>query len=282
MEIYKDKIAIVTGGAQGIGRSVCELLAQYGAYVVVADINFEKVEKVAESLLKKGLKAKAIHLDVTDESAFKKLLDDTTAEHGRLDYLFNNAGIAIVGEVRDITFDHWRRVFDVNLNGVLHGTFHAYQLMVKQGHGHIVNLSSVEGVLPFPGTVAYVGTKHAVFGLSESLLVEAVDTGVDITIICPAYIKTPMFEESEAVNTTLDTFKKSFIVRLFYILSAITPDTCAKLMLKGVAKKKAIVFTPKIGWLFWLNYRTWPTLYIRLQRMFHRMDRKRIKKLNNS
>ena len=282
MEIYKNKTAIVTGGAQGIGRSVCELLAQYGAYVVVADINFEKVEKVAESLLKKGLKAKAIHLDVTDESAFKKLLDDTTAEHGQLDYLFNNAGIAIVGEVRDITFDHWRRVFDVNLNGVLHGTFHAYQLMVKQGHGHIVNLSSVEGVLPFPGTVAYVGTKHAVFGLSESLLVEAVDTGVDITIICPAYIKTPMFEESEAVNTTLDTFKKSFIVRLFYILSAITPDTCARLMLKGVAKKKAIVFTPKIGWLFWLNYRTWPTLYIRLQRMFHRMDRKRIKKLNNS
>ncbi len=278
MDIYKDKIALVTGGAQGIGRSVCELLALYGAYVVIADINFEQVEKVAESLLKKGLKAKAVHLDVTDESGFKKIITDTTEEHGRPDYLFNNAGTAIVGEVRDLTMDHWQRVFDVNLNGVLYGTFHAYQLMIKQGNGHIVNLSSVEGVLPFPGTVSYVGTKHAVFGLSESLLVEAVDTGVDITIICPAYIKTPMFEESEAVNTTLDTFKTSFIVRLFYMLSAITPDTCARLMLKGVAKKKAIVFTPKIGWLFWFNYRTWPTLYIRLQRLLHRMDRKRIKK----
>ena len=126
-----------------------------------------------------------------------------------------------------------------------------------------------------------MGTKHAVFGLSESLLVEAVNTGVDITIICPAYIKTPMFEDSEAVNTTLDTFKKSFIVRLFYLLSAITPETCARLMLKGVAKKKAIVFTLKIGWLFWFNYRTWPTLYISIQRLFHRMDRKRIKKLHH-
>lgn len=104
------------------------------------------------------------------------------------------------------------------------------------------------------------------------------DMGVDITIICPGYIRTPMLDTSEAVNTTMDTWKKSFLVVLFEKLSAITPDTCAKLILKGVAKKKAIVFTPKIGWLFWWNYRILPMMYMRMLRMFHRMDRKRIQK----
>lgn len=281
MSIFKDKICIVTGGASGIGRNLCDQLARHGAYVVMADIHFEEVEKAAESLLKNGLKVKAVNLDVTDKSAFKKVIDDTAAEYGKLDYLFNNAGIAVVGEVHDITLDHMTKVLDVNLNGVLYGTYYAYQLMVKQGSGHIVNLSSVEGVLPFPGTVSYVATKHAVFGLTESLWVEAVDTGVDLTIICPGYIRTPMLETSEAVNTSIDIWKKSFIAILFEKMSAITPDTCAELILKGVTKKKTIVFTPGIGRLFWWNYRIWPMMYMRMMRFFHRLDRKRVKKLQN-
>ena len=281
MSTFRDRICIVTGGASGIGRSLCRTLARQGAQVVMADINFEQLEKEAQSLLGKGLKVKAVELDVTDESAFKSIIQETATEYGRLDYLFNNAGVAVVGEVQDIDMDHWSKVFNVNLNGVLNGTFYAYQLMVKQGGGHIVNLSSVEGVLPFPSTVSYVGTKHAVFGLSESLWVEAVDMGVDITIICPGYIRTPMLDTSEAVNTTMDTWKKSFLVVLFEKLSAITPDTCARLILKGVAKKKAIVFAPKIGRLFWWNYRIWPMMYMRMLRFFHRLDRRRIKKLQS-
>ena len=218
---------------------------------------------------------------MTDEAAFKKVIDDTVSGNGQLDYLFNNAGVAVLGEVHDITMEHWNKAFNVNLNGVLNGTFHAYQLMVKQGSGHIVNLSSVEGVLPFPSAVSYVATKHAVFGLSESLWVEAVDTGVDITIICPGYIRTPMLDTSEAVNMTMDVWKKSFLVVLLEKLSAITPETCARLILKGVTKKKTIVFTPGICRLFWWNYRIWPMMYMRMLRMFHRMDRKRIRKLKH-
>ena len=106
--------------------------------------------------------------------------------------------------------------------------------------------------------------------------------GVDLTVICPGYIRTPMLTDSEAVNTTMENWRSSFLVVLFEKLSAITPDTCAKLILKGVAKKKAIVFTPKIGWLFWLNYRIWPMGYMRMLRFFHRIDRKRIKKLQGA
>jgi len=282
MSIFKDKICIVTGGAQGIGRSLCDELARHGAYVVMADINFESLEKEADSLLEKGLKVKAVHLDVTDEKGFKKIIQDTAAEHGQLDYLFNVAGTAVIGETQDVTIDHWKKVFDVNLNGVAYGAFHAYQLMAKQGSGHIVNLSSVEGVLPFPSSVSYVGTKHAVFGITESLWVEAADMGIDLTVVCPGYIRTPMLTDSEAVNTTMETWRSSFLVVLFEKLSAITPDICAELILNGVAKKKAIVFTPKIGWLFWLNYRIWPTGYMHMLRFFHRIDRKRMKKLQGA
>ena len=279
MSIFKDKICIVTGGASGIGRSLCSLLARQGAYVAMVDINLEPLEKAAGPLLKNGLKVKVVGLDVTDELAFKKVIEDTAAEHGRLDYLFNTAGVAIAGEVHDLNIDHWTRVFDVNLNGVAYGTFHAYQLMVKQGSGHIVNTASVEGVLPFPGTVSYVGTKHAVVGITESLWVEAADMGVDLTVVCPGYIRTPMLTDSEAVNTTMEKWRSSFLIILFEKLSSISPDTCAKLILKGVAKKKTILFTPKIGWLFWLNYRIWPMGYMHMLRFFHRMDRKRLKKL---
>ena len=282
MSIFKDKTCIVTGGASGIGRSLCSQLARNGAYVVMADINLEPLKKAAEPLLKKGLKVKVSNLDVTDESSFKKVIEDTAAEHGQLDYLFNVAGTAVIGETPDVTMDHWMKVFDVNLNGVAYGTFHAYQLMAKQGSGHIVNTSSVEGVLPFPSSVSYVGTKHAVFGITESLWVEAADMGIDLTVVCPGYIRTPMLTDSEAVNTTMDVWRGSFLIVLFEKLSAITPDICAKLILKGVGKKKVIIFTPKIGRLFWWNYRIWPMMYMRILRFFHRLDRKRIKKLQGA
>ncbi len=282
MSAFKDKICIVTGCASGIGRSLSSLLARHGAYVAMVDINLEPLEEAADTLLKDGMKVKAVHLNVSDELAFKKVIEDTAAEHGRLDYLFNTAGVAIAGEVHDLNIDHWTRVFDVNLNGLAYGTFHAYQLMVKQGSGHIVNTSSVEGVLPFPGTVSYVGTKHAVVGITESLWVEAADMGVDLTVVCPGYIRTPMLTDSEAVNTTMEDWRSSLLIILFEKLSAISPDTCAKLILKGVAKKKTILFTPKIGWLFWLNYRIWPMGYMHMLRFFHRLDRKRLKKLKGA
>jgi len=281
MSVFKNKVAIVTGSASGIGLNLSKQLAGHGAHVIMADINFEQVEKATEALLKNGLKVKAVKLDVTDKSAFKKIIEDTAAEYGKLDYLFNNAGIVVIGEVSDINLDHMTKVLDVNLNGLLYGTYYAYQLMVKQGSGHIVNLSSVEGVLPFPMTASYVATKHAVFGLTESLWVEAADTGVDLTIICPGYIRTPLITDSETVNTTIENALSHYLAILFEKLSAITPDICAELILKAVTKKKTIAFVPKIGRLFWWNYRIWPMGYLRMLRFFHRLDRKRLKKLQN-
>ena len=136
--------------------------------------------------------ATAAVVDVRDASGFQKLVDDTAAEHGRLDYLFNNAGIGIAGEERDVSLEDWNTVLDVDLHGVVHGVRAAYALMVKQGHGHIVNTASLAGLLPSPGLVPYAMTKHGVVGLSLSLRAEAAEHGVRVTAVCPGVVDTPI------------------------------------------------------------------------------------------
>jgi NAD(P)-dependent dehydrogenase (short-subunit alcohol dehydrogenase family) len=130
MNYLKNKVAIVTGGASGIGRALCEQLGRRGAAaIVVADINAEGAQEVAAT----NRRAQAMHVDVSREGDVQELVDKTVSQHGRLDLMFNNAGVTICGEVRDLTLDHWRRMLDVNLWGVIYGATAAYQVMVKQG-----------------------------------------------------------------------------------------------------------------------------------------------------
>src|SRR5437870_2348952 len=178
--MFKDKIAIVTGGASGIGRCLSSDLARRGAVVVIADINFEAAEEAVDAILTEGGIAFAARLDVTCADDVQSLVDETIAHHGRLDYMFNNAGTTVIGEVRDLGLDECRRVMDVNFWGVLHGTYAAYQAMVRQGFGHIVNVASGYGLTPGPTLVPYSASKHAVVGLSQSLRAEAADLGVKV------------------------------------------------------------------------------------------------------
>jgi NAD(P)-dependent dehydrogenase (short-subunit alcohol dehydrogenase family) len=135
----ENKIAIVTGGGAGIGEALCHELARRGARVVVADINGDDADRVATAIEGGGGRAQARRVDVADEQDVRRLVEETAAAQGRLDYVFNNAGIAIGGDARDLTPAQWRRVLDVDLHGVLHGTLAAYPIMVKQGSGHIIN-----------------------------------------------------------------------------------------------------------------------------------------------
>ncbi len=155
MTIFTDKTAIITGAASGIGRALGAELAQRGAIVVLADVQDKMLEEVVESISIGGHQVKAVTLDVTDVEAVKAVVSDTAAEYGKLDYSFNNAGIAVGGEVRDCSIDDWRNVLDVNLFGVVNGVTAAYPLMVKQGFGHIINTASLEGLIPFPNSVSY-------------------------------------------------------------------------------------------------------------------------------
>jgi NAD(P)-dependent dehydrogenase (short-subunit alcohol dehydrogenase family) len=253
MELFSGKTAVVTGAASGIGRALGEALARKGAIVVLADVNTQMVEEVAGAIAASGGQASAETLDVSDFDAVKTLVDDTTARHGRLDYIFNNAGIAVGGEVRDCSIQDWHDVLDVNLFGVINGVSVAYPIMVKQGFGHIVNTSSIEGLIPFPNTVSYVASKHAVLGLSTALRIEGKDLGVKVSAVCPGYIKTAIFHASKVIKLDHQKILDSMPDRL-----GMTPEDCAAVILSGVEKNKAIIMVTLAAKIFGLLHRINP------------------------
>ena len=263
MDIFRDKVAIVTGGGSGIGKALCERLTEFGANVVLSDINPQSATEVAEAIRNAGGKAVGHALDVTEYAAFEKHVSDTVEEHGRLDYIFNNAGIAIGAEFQDMQLDHWQQVINVNLNGVFHGSLLAYKQMVKQGYGHIVNLSSVEGMVPFPTTGSYVASKYAVLGLSQTMWVEGHSLGVRVSAVCPGFIKTPIFDVSPMVN--IDREKILAQYETFQKLG-ITPEKCAAVILKGVAKNKPIIPVTGLAHVIWRLARLAPVAYMKAVR----------------
>src|SRR5664280_1540547 len=147
---FNGATAVVTGAASGIGRSLAAELVDRGATVLVADIDGEAAEATAVDLPRRAGTGARAHgsalpatVDVTDAGALSQSVGRFAAEHGGLDFMFNNAGIAVGGEVRDLSLAHWRRAVDVNLMSVIHGVAAAYPLMIEQGRGHIVNLSLI-------------------------------------------------------------------------------------------------------------------------------------------
>lgn len=254
MEGFKDKVVIVTGGASGVGRELSKTLSSSGAVVVVADINLEGAKKTASDIKAGGGNATAVKLDVTKETDFKKVVEKTAREHKRLDMIFNNAGIIVVGDMRDVTFKHFRRVVDVNLWGAINGTMSAYPLMVKQGFGHIVNIASVAGLVPYPTGVPYATTKHGIVGLSTSLRAEGKALGVKVTVVCPGNIMSNIYKD----GTILKADWQDIMTRL--PVEMIKTEKAVGKILAGVRKNKAIITFPLDASVIWMLHRIKPGL----------------------
>lgn len=249
MADYQSKVAIITGGASGIGRAIAEELARSGARVVVTDLNAEGCQQVAAGLQTSGDHAEAVQLEVTSADAVHTLVSETVARHGRLDFMFNNAGIGVGGEVRDLSLEHWRRIIDVNLWGVIHGVAAAYPVMVKQGFGHIVNTASLAGLIASPMATPYTTTKMAVVGLSLSLRAEAVALGVKVSAICPGFVQSGIYEAATVVNVKNEDIIKAIPVKI------IAARRAAQIILRGVARNKPIIAFPFYARLLWRLYR---------------------------
>ena len=249
---FQDKITIITGAASGIGRALSQQLARAGAEVILADIHASQAEETAENIRSSGGRATGAALDVTDPQAVEALVASTFEQHGRLDYIFNNAGVASVGEVQNTNLDEWNRMIDVNLRGVIHGVHAAYPRMVEQGFGHIVNTASAAGLVPTPTMTAYATTKHAVVGLSKGLRAEAISRGVHVSAICPGIINTPMLDANHLLGVDRAWVDKVMPMRPYDV------DRCAADILRGVAKKQLIIVVTPVGKLGHLLYRFAP------------------------
>jgi short-subunit dehydrogenase len=263
IRIFNEATAIVTGGASGIGRALAKELAKRGCEVVLADRQIRLAEEVASKICASGGKARAQEIDVTDYSAVEQLVLETTARTGRLDYMLNNAGIGIGGNVRHYSIEDWNQMVDVNLRGVINGVQAAYQIMINQGFGHIVNTASMAGLIPSPGLVAYAATKHAVVGLSKSLRAEAASLGVYVSVLCPGVIRTPILEGGRYGRMLVEISPEK-MRQLWEKLKPMPPDIFAYKAINAIAKNKAIIIIPSRWKLFWWIDRLFPSLGIYL------------------
>lgn len=190
----QDKVALITGGSLGLGRSTALLFAQEGAKVVITGRNEDRLKNAVEEASGKGLELDYLVSDVSKEDDCKEAVDYTINKYGKIDILFNNAGILFAKNTADTDADEWSKIFDINVKGTFMMSKYTIPHMLEKNYGVIVNNSSIVGLKAVPGLAAYNSTKGAVTQFTRSMALEYASQGIRVNAICPGTIETPMVD----------------------------------------------------------------------------------------
>lgn len=269
---YDGSVAVITGAASGIGKALATALARKGGSLALVDMQEAELDEVADALRGGGTQVLSFAADVCDGDVIRTIVADTVAYFGRLDFIFNNAGIVIEGPAADQSLDDWNRIIDINLRGVVNGVLGALPVMRDQGFGHIVNTASLAGLIPFPRVAAYSATKHGVVGLTRAIRAEAAAHGVRATALCPGRVRTPILTGGR-YGTISQEAQARISRESAGRAAAIEPEDFAERVLRALVRNKAIVVEPRIVRVVEAFCRTFPRTTDRLlARIARRME----------
>lgn len=235
-DYFRGKVCIVTGANSGIGHAISAELLKRGGVVYLAGRNPEKIAKAKEDFSSYGDNARKLIMDVTRQKEVQDRISSVVDETGRIDFLFNNAGVGGTIPFERATYDDWNNIIDVNLWSVIYGVSEAVPHMLRQGSGHIVNTGSIAGIVPPPFQALYSLTKYGVTGMTECLKYEYADKGLFFSVICPANIATAIF------NKGIDGKAHG---ELRIPDDAYPADLAASYILDRVSERKGIIIVPE-------------------------------------
>jgi NAD(P)-dependent dehydrogenase (short-subunit alcohol dehydrogenase family) len=228
---FQGKVSVITGAGSGIGRALAVELARRGSRLAISDINLTNVTETAERCRELGAEVRAYELDVADRAAFAAHADEVVGEFGAVNLAVNNAGVTVVGEFLDLSFEDWDWIMGINFWGVLHGSKLFLPHLIASGDGHLVNISSVFGFVGVPGQSAYNAAKFAVRGFTEALAQEMANAGhpVGVSSVHPGGIRTNIARSARGGSPQqADTFEK---------IARTSPETAARVILHGVERR---------------------------------------------
>ena len=301
MKSFKDKVAVITGAGSGMGRYLAVLLAKDGADVCVCDVNEETLQETVEMLRKYNVSVSSHLLDVSDKEAIEALPEKVIDQHGKVDMVFNNAGVTTGTHFKDMDENNWDWVMGINFDGVINSTRAFIPHMVDSPEAAIVNTSSIFGMVAVPGQTVYHATKFAVRGFTESLAMEMKETNPNLQIHCvhPGHIGTNIAadarfdeenfnqDETQASNSifTRNAPKSQKEMGDMFREGGMHPSKAAEIILNGVKKNRTRIFIGLDAKLLDLSQRIFPKHYHKTWALFMPLlmifrDKKPLKSLN--
>ena len=236
------KVAVITGGASGIGRGTALAMARRGADLVIADINDRRLEETRADIANLGRRVLAVHCDVAMDADVEHLGETALRAMGRIDILMNNAGVVLRGALEHIPMADWEWSFGINILGVVRGIRTFLPHMLERGSGYIINTASVAGLVALTGEGApYVASKFAIVGLSEALALYVRPRGIGVSVLCPGSVDTNLYETERAIGITPENALAEAASSAVFHSVLMTPDQIGEIVVEAVQQQRFFV-----------------------------------------